>query len=232
MFTKRAVVAALAASLAVPPAALAKERKSVVDEARRRAEESARSREQARRAEGQAQPQAPEKGTPSPLSDAQRTAVGDVVARLQLEQSAAGMGVQKGRSAEVKNLARWLADDHRRVSEDLGKLLRDRGADPATLPAIADREKLQGELAVLSNAPPDDFDRAFVDFLTRNSPALKDAFGRARDATPGSDAELKWYLDQGERLAIGHRDAARQLASQRQARTPAPTPAPGRPPGR
>jgi predicted outer membrane protein len=120
----------------------------------------------------------------------------------------------------VKNLGRWLADDARRVSQDLGNLVKARGGDASKLPPGPDAQRIQGELGALSKASGDDFDRQFVDFLTRNTPTLKEAMGRARDATPGSDAELKWYLDQGERLEIGHRDAARQLATQRQARTP------------
>jgi predicted outer membrane protein len=131
------------------------------------------------------------------------------------------LGMTKGQSSEVKNHGRWLAEDHRRVTEDLGKLLRERGADPATLPKGDDVGKIEGELGALAKTSPQAFDRAYIDFLTRNAQSAVETAGRARDATAGSDADLKWYLDQVERLEIGHRDVARQLASPRaQARAP------------
>jgi predicted outer membrane protein len=219
---------ALAASLAAPPAALAK---SPTEKAREMRDKAAQKGEvgQHERELGQAQ-QTHEKGTPSPLDDAQREALGALWARTQLAGQVATLGMSRAKSPEVKNLARWLGEDHRRVTQDLGKLLQERGADPAKLPPGPDHDRIQGEIGALAKASGDDFDRAFVDFVNRNSPSLKDSAGRARDATPGRDADLKWYLDQVERLEIGHRDSARQLASQRQARTP-PAP-PQRPAGK
>lgn len=228
MVIKKAVVGALAAALAFPPAALAKSRKELEEESRQKAAD-AKHQQELSQAQG-----THEKGTPSPLSERQRKEIGDVWARNQLAEQAGRLAMQKGKSAEVKNMGRWVADDHRRVSQDLGKLLQDRGQNPATLPPAQDRERITAELGAVAKASDDEFDRQFVEFLTRNTPTFAQAFGRARDATPGSDADLKWYLDQGERLENGHRDAARQLSSQRQARTPPPgppRPAPVRPTG-
>ncbi len=209
MFAKRAVVAALAASLAIPAAAHAASKND-----RQRAEDAKHAAEL-----GQAQAQH-EKGTPAPLDPEQQRAIGAVVTGNQLLGGVGTLAAQKGQSQEVKNLGRWLSQDEAGVSKDLGNLLRQRGADPAKLPPGPERDRMQGELTALSRASGAAFDQQLVDFLTRYTPSYKEAAGHARDVTPGSDADLKWYLDQVERLEIGHRDASRQLASQRQARTP------------
>jgi predicted outer membrane protein len=225
MSFRRAVVAALAASLAIPVVAVARTPK-VEQEARQRAEEAKR---QAQLGQAQAQH---EKGAAAPLNGEQQQAIGAVVAGNQLLAQAGSMAAAKGQSQEVKNLGRWLAQDEAGVQKDLGNLLKQRGADPAKLPPGPDQARVQGELQALSKASGEAFDQQFVDFLTRYTPTYKDAVGRARDVTPGSDADLKWYLDQVERLQIGHRDASRQLSSQRQARTPqqtTPRAAPRRP---
>ncbi len=225
MSVKKAAVCALAASLAAPIAARAASPRSVEQEVRQKAAD-AKHEEELKRAQA-----THEKGTPAPLDEAQRRAIGAVVAANQLEGQAGALAAEKGRSQEVKNLGRWLAGDERGVSKDLGDLLRARGADPARLPPWPDQQRIQGELAALGRASGDAVDQQLVDFLTRNTPTFKEAAGHARDATPGSDADLKWYLDGVERLEIGHRDAARELASRRQARTPQQA-APRRPSGR
>lgn len=219
MFMRRAVVAALAASLAVPAFAASKK-----DEERKRAE----AKHEAELGQAQAQH---EKGAPAPLNAQQQQAIGAVADGNRLLGGAASLAAQRGKSQEVKNLGSWISQDEAGISKDLGNLLKVRGADLAKLPPGPDRDRMQGELAALTKASGDAFDQQLVDFLTRYTPVYKEAAGRARDVTPGADADLKWYLDQIERLEIGHRDASRQLASQRQARTPpqqqaAPRPAP------
>jgi predicted outer membrane protein len=218
MFAKRAVVAALAASLAVPAATLAASKKAEQRKAEAKHEAEL----------GQAQAQH-EKGTPAPLNAEQQQAIGAVADGNRILGAAASLAAEKGKSQEVKNTGRWISQDEAGVSKDLGNLLKARGADPAKLPPSPDRDRMQGELSALTKASGDAFDQQLVDFLTRYTPGYKDAVGHARDVTPGSDADLKWYLDQVERLEIGHRDASRQLASQRQARTPPPQQAAPRP---
>lgn|SRR5512133_230398 len=226
MSLNRAAVLALAASLATPVVALAKTPK-VEEEARQRAEQMKQQEQQLSQAQAQH-----EKGTAAPLNPEQQRAIGAVVTGNQLLGQAGSMATTKGKSQEVKNLGRWLAQDETGISRDLGNLLKQRGADPAKLPPGQDQGRVQGELSALSKASGDAFDQQFVEFLTRYTPTYKEAAGHARDVTPGSDADLKWYLDQVERLEIGHRDASRQLSSQqRQARTPPPQQAAPRRPG-
>jgi predicted outer membrane protein len=216
MTRTKAAALALAASLALPAAARAKPLSELPGQTAPKGQD-AKQQSELERAQ-----QTHEQGTPRPLDEAQQKAIGEAWARTQVAQQVGQLGQSRGQSQEVKNLGRWLADDARRVSQDLGNLLRARGSDPAKLPGQEAFQQMQGEVGALAKASGEEFDRQYVDWLTRNTPALKDAMGRARDVTPGSDAELKWYLDQGEKLEIGHRDAARQLATQRQARTPPP----------
>ncbi len=224
MSMTKAAVFALAASLAVPIPARAAGPTTLEDPAHPKGADPKHA-EELKRAQA-----THEKGTPAPLNDAQRTAIGAVLAANQLEGEAGALAATRGKSQDVKNLGRWLAGDERGISKDLGDLLRARGTDPAKLPPWPDQQRIQGELGALAKTSGDAFDQQLVEFLTRNTPAFKERAGHARDVTPGSDADLKWYLDGVERLEIGHRDAARQLASQRQARTPQQ--ATPRPPGR
>lgn len=219
MFLKRAVVTALAASLAMPAATLAASKK---DEERKRAE----AKHEAELGQAQAQH---EKGTPAPLNAGQQQAIGALADANRLLGGVATLAAERGKSQEVKNIGRWISQDEAGISKDLGNLLKARGADLAKLPPGPERDRMQGEFAALAKASGDAFDQQFVDFLARYTPSYKEAAGHARDVTPGSDADLKWYLDQVERLEIGHRDASRQLASQRQARTPPPQQAAPRP---
>ncbi len=208
-----AVAGALAAALALAPAARAASPKELEQEAQQKAEEARRRAEQS----------AP--GTPAPLDDARRGAIGAALAWSQLTREAGKLAGSKGESKEVKDLGKSLERDEQRASDDIGRLVSQRGTNPASLPPGPDRDRVNGELAALGKSKGGAFDQAFVDFLVRNLPAYKDAAGRARDATPGSDADLKWSLDQLERLVIAHRDAARQLSTRREqakARTPPP----------
>lgn len=221
MPTSRLVAAALAATLAVPAAAAPDVVERTQEEARRRAAEQ----EAARRRERPGKAAAPE-GTPSPLSPAQREAIGAALARGEVAMAAGALARHRGESEEVRSLGRWLAEDHRQVKERLAGLLRERGADPATLP-IGDADRLRENLEALTLLSGPEFDRAFVAFLTRTGPEFVEAMKRARGVTPGSDAQLKRYLDQAENLEEGHLTAARLLSQQRQARKP-----PARPSGR
>src|SRR5512138_1099558 len=114
---KTAAALALAASLAVPPAVRAKPLSELPGQAGQKGQKAQDARQQAELERAQ---QTHEKGTPRPLDEAQQKAVGEVWARNQLAQQVGTLGEQRGSSQEVKNLGRWLADDSRRVSQDLG----------------------------------------------------------------------------------------------------------------
>jgi len=171
--------------------------------------------------QAQAQAQQPQ-GQAMPLTEEQKQAIGAINVRNQLAMRAGELAANRGGSDEVKNLGRLLAADHKRVEGELAALLKERNTDVNALPQPPEKQKIEQELAQLGSRTGEDFDRQFIDFLTRDRPAFVEALKRARDVTPGRDARLKKFLDDVENLEEGHLSAARQLKSQRQARTPPP----------
>lgn len=225
MTRNRMLAAAFAAALALPTAARAQ---GGVEESHRRStgqapraatpapqQPAAPGQQTAQAQPGQAQPKAP-------LTDEQRAAFGTVWSRNKLALQLGELASTRGASAEVKNLGRWLTQEHKRVESELAWLLKNRGTDVNTLASGPERQRIEGELAQLNTKSGEELDREVVSFLTKNNPSLVDALKRARDVTPGKDAELKKWLDDAENVAEGHLSAARQLKSQRQARTPPP----------
>src|SRR5512138_1369076 len=137
---------ALAASLALPAAGRDKPLSELPGQAGSKDQKAQDARQQSELERAQ---QTHEKGTPRPLDPAQQAAIGEVWARNQLAQQVGQLGQQRGKSQEVKNLGRWFADDSKRVTQDLGNLLRARGTDPAKLAPGQDVQRVQGELAAL-----------------------------------------------------------------------------------
>ncbi len=217
MSTSKLVAGALAAALAVTAQAQIKWPPSEANK-RPQPQPAPAPQTQPAPAPPQAQPPA---GQVAQLSAEQRAALGTMWAHNQLGIRAGDVAAASGASNEVKNLGRWLANDHRRIEGELAKMLRERGvADPNTLAPPADKQRLESELGQLSARAGEDFDKELVAFLTRNQPMFVEALKRARDVTPGKDAGLKKFLDDVENLEEGHLSASRQLKTQRQARTP------------
>jgi len=210
----RIFAAALAAALASPAAA----------------QTSGSIGERARQAAGQPQatqpapaaPQAQASGQQGPAlaTEEQRAAFGAVHAQNQLAAQIGDMAASRGASEQVKSLGRTLAEDHRRIDGELGALLKARGLDLNALGAGAQQPQLQGEISQLGGKSGEDFDTAFVAFLTRNGTAFVDALKHARGVVPGKDAQLKKFLDDAENTEESHLASARQTKSQRQARKP------------
>jgi putative membrane protein len=154
------------------------------------------------------------------LTEEQKSALGTISVRNQLAVQAGQLAQTRGATAEVKNLGQRLVDEHQRAQSQLGELVRQRGADLNALPQGNDRQRLEGELAELGTKSGEEFDRAFVAFVTRNHPTMVAEVKRARDATAGKDASFKKWLDDYENLEEEHLNVTRQLKQQRQARTP------------
>lgn len=153
------------------------------------------------------------------------TALSDVLAFNDYSVRIGDLAATRATTPDLQNLGRKVAEDHRRIGEELTRLLAARNITPAqaNLPAQVRerRERLDKEymqLAALSGA---EFDRAATEFLTTNAPIFVDNLKIARDATPGKDGQLKKFLDEAENVEEEHRNAAREVKSQRrQARTP------------
>jgi putative membrane protein len=212
--TNRILAAALAAALASPAAA-----QGVGQRAR-----EAMGRPATQPAPAQATPQPQASGQAAPqytLTDAQRQAFGAVHARGQLAIQASQLAATRATSPEVKSLASRILSEHQRADQELTNIVASRGGgDVNALPSIADKQKLDGELAQLQTKSGEEFDRDYVAFVTRNHPAFVDELKRAREATPGKDSAFKKWVDGYEDVEEEHLTAMRQLKAQRQARKP------------
>lgn len=155
------------------------------------------------------------------LSQEQFAAIATVMARNNLATRVGDLAATRGTTPEIQGLGRQLAEDHRRLQGELEALVRARGmTDLTRLPAPADQERLEGEFQRLNTLTGPEFDREATEFLTRNGNTFVDSLKRARDVTPGKDAQLKKFLDDAENVEENHLASSRRVKSNRQARTP------------
>jgi putative membrane protein len=168
-------------------------------------------------------PQAPQQQAAgqSPLTQQQQVWIGAVWYFNQMEAGLGAAGATRASAKEVKDFARKLGDDHKRLTPQLAAALQQRGVNPASLPQSADLKQLEEQSRQIQTRSGADFDQAFVSFIKEHGSRFVDALKSAREATPGSDASLKKLLDQFEDVEEGTLTAARQLEAKRvQARTP------------
>lgn len=166
-------------------------------------------------------PQAQQAPSQPRLTAEQQAALGAVWAYYQLESGLGDIAAKRGSSQEVKDFAKRIGDDHKRLAGFLEKALQARGVSPSSLPQPPDRQQLEQEARQLASRSGDDFDRALVAFMKQHGETFVDALKRAREATPGSDADLKKLLDDSEDPEEAYLTSARQLDARRvQARTP------------
>ncbi len=168
----------------------------------------------------QAAPAPAPQGPAHQLTAEQRAAFGTLRQHNAVAIRVGDVAASRAASEEVKSLARMIANDHRRVEGEIANLTKERGVDWNTLTAPPSDQRFEEEIGQLSTRSGEEFDKEFVAFLTRNGTRFVDALKRARDITPGKDAQLKKSLDDMENLEEAHLTASRQLKVQRQARTP------------
>jgi putative membrane protein len=107
------------------------------------------------------------------------------------------------------------------MAAQLAAALQQRGVNPTTLPQPADLKQIEDESRQVAARSGDDFDRGFISLVRDHGERIVDALKMAREATPGSDASLKKFLDDAENVEEDTLTAARQLYAKRvQARTP------------
>lgn len=166
--------------------------------------------------------QGAEGGVAQPLTQEQRKAIGEVVALNDLAARVGDLATTRATTPALQNVGRSIADDHRRIQIELGRFLADRGVQSvAALPPAGEKQRLDAEFMRLAGLSGPEFDQELVTFLTRNGPQFVESLKRARDVTPGKDAQLKKYLDDAENVEEAHLRAAREVKTERrQARTP------------
>lgn len=144
-------------------------------------------------------------------------ALSTVLAHNDLSVRVGDLAATRATTPELQNLGRQLAEDHRRIGQELQGLLSARGTP---VPEPTGREQLESEFMQLAAKTGPEFDREVTEFLTRNGPQFVDSLKRARDLTQGKDAQLKKFLDDAENVEEEHLTASRQVKAKRQARTP------------
>lgn len=144
-------------------------------------------------------------------------ALSTVLAHNDLSVRVGDLAATRATTPELQNLGRQLAEDHRRIGQELQGLLSARGTP---VPEPTGREQFESEFMQLAAKTGPEFDREVTEFLTRNGPQFVDSLKRARDLTQGKDAQLKKFLDDAENVEEDHLTASRQVKAKRQARTP------------
>jgi putative membrane protein len=218
MTSSRTLVAALAAALAFPAVAQTR----AADEARRAAGRQAEPAQPGAPAAAPGQPGQAAQGQQHQLSQEQLQAIATVGARNDVAARVGDLAATRATTPELQSLGRMLAEDHHRIAGELARLIAERGVALGQLPAAAEQERFEGEYQRLNTLTGPEFDRELTEFLTRNEPQFVESLKRARDVTPGKDAQLKKYLDDAENTEENHLAASRKAKSNRQARTPPP----------
>ena len=139
------------------------------------------------------------------------------------------LGAERGTTSNVKQYGQRLVDEHQRLDRELTEIAQKRGV--ALRPAeelAAQPEHLTPWQPVIAKSGLE-FDRAYIDMLVTERENRVPELKQLRDQTPGSDAELKKWLDEMEVLMEKTRNEARdvrlavrqaQQEQQRQGRTP------------
>lgn len=156
------------------------------------------------------------------LSEQQKTALGAVWFYSQIHVGLGDVASSRGASEQVKKLTRDIQQKHNSTfAPQLTKLLQARGANPAALPPPPERDQVLEETKQITAKSGEEFDKAIIAFWKQRGPAFVDALKKAREATPGHDAELKKALDDAENSEEAYLTSMRQADSNRaQARTP------------
>jgi putative membrane protein len=115
---------------------------------------------------------------------------------------------QRAQAPQVKALANRFVAEHQAIEGQMAALAKSRGL---AISAGPDEEKARKQaIDALPGAAGPDFDRAYVLRETQAHEKIEDQLKALREATPGSDAQLKKWLDDTENTAEAHLDAARQ----------------------
>ncbi|WP_374468940.1 DUF4142 domain-containing protein [Phenylobacterium sp.] len=124
------------------------------------------------------------------------------------EIEAAKIAQQKGKSADVKSLAKMIQTDHTAAMNEMKPMVTAAGQTP---PANLDQRR-QGMIDNLNAAPADQFDKVY---LTQQVAAHEEALTLHRGyADNGDNADLKAHAAKVTPKIQAHLDQAKQLAQQ------------------
>jgi putative membrane protein len=121
------------------------------------------------------------------------------------EVKIAELGTQKAQSADVKNFAKMLVDDHTKANSELAALAKNKSVDLSAMvtPKAAD------EFRDLEKHSGTDFDKAFLDHMLKSH---KDTVSKFEDIEKnGKDSELKAWVSKTLPTLRAHLDKAKEL---------------------
>jgi putative membrane protein len=184
-------------------------------------------REQQRRQQQQpgaqpAPPAQPGAQATAPVTDTQRQLFERLHARTTQVHEYGQLGETKGTSPRVKELGAKLRQDSERIEGELRQLAQERGIQLRDPTQIVQEQGHRAGVESLRALPPEQFDRQYAQATAQARTAEVDELKALRDATPGSDARLKKWLDDVENTMEEHRNLSRAVSSevQRQGRRP------------
>lgn len=140
---------------------------------------------------------------------------------VQLEEYGK-LAQERGSSPRVKSLGQKFQSDAQRLDSQLSSIAQGHGVKLADSKTITQDLALKQGLDSLRKPTGADFDRAFAEATATAREQEVDQLKAMRDRTPGSDPQLKKYLDDYENVLEESRNMARDVRSetQRQGRTP------------
>lgn len=120
------------------------------------------------------------------------------------EVKLAELGVEKGHSEEVKNLAAMLVKDHTKANNELGAIAKAKGIE---IPMPGEKEK--GKLAMISAKTGADFDKAFLAEMKECH--KKDIALFEETSAEAKDKDVKTFIDKTLPVLKTHADHVKKL---------------------
>jgi putative membrane protein len=122
------------------------------------------------------------------------------------------LAAEKATTPNLKEYGRRIQTEHERLERELAQMAQQRGITLTPADQLFSQDKAHSEsLEFLRGKSGLDFDKTFIDAVAtereRRVPELK----QLRDKTPGTDAELKKWVDEMEVLMEKTRNEARNV---------------------
>lgn len=139
------------------------------------------------------------------------------------------LAADRGTTPEVKQYGQKVASEHQRLDSELSQIAQKRGIQLRPAEQITSEQGHVASLQPVMSKSGIEFDRAIIDALVTERENRVPELKRLRDQTPGSDAELKGWVDKMEVSMEKMRNEARdvrqavrqdQQQQQRQGRKP------------
>jgi len=134
---------------------------------------------------------------------------------IQNTVQVAQVAQKKAQSPAAKNLANQVVKQYQAMGAQLQSLAKQRGVTLDKNPEAASMQgDLQAVLKDLGARSGADFDRQYIAYEEGGFQNFQQAMKEVRDRTPGSDSQVKSWLDQAENVTEDSLTMARQARQQ------------------